>query len=68
MFVLRHAWPRAIPQYVVGYEAVLERLAQVEAAWPGFRFAGNYRGGVAVGAALASGWEAADALAETLAL
>ena len=65
-FVHRHAWPRAIPQYEVGYERVLDRLAEVEAAWPGFHFAGNYRGGVAVGAALASGWEAAEAVGRTL--
>ena len=67
-FVHRHAWPRAIPQYEVGYERVLDGLAEVEAAWPGFRFAGNYRGGVAVGAALASGWEAAEAVGQTLGL
>ena len=65
-FVHRHVWPRAIPQYEIGYEQVLDRLAEVEAAWPGFRFAGNYRGGVAVGAALQSGWEAAEAVGRWL--
>ena len=64
-FVHCHAWPRAIPQYEIGYERVLDRLAEIEAAWRGFRFAGNYRGGVSVGAALKSGWDAAEAVMES---
>jgi oxygen-dependent protoporphyrinogen oxidase len=63
-FVHRHTWARAIPQYEIGYERVLDRLAGIEEAWPGFRFAGNYRGGISVGAALESGWDAAERVAD----
>ena len=53
-------WPQAIPQYEVGYGQVLETLDRLEAAHPGLHFAGNYRGGIAVGDAAASGAAAAE--------
>lgn len=53
-------WPRAIPQYAVGYGRVLEALDAAERASPGIGLAGSYRGGIAVGDAVASGRAAAD--------
>ncbi|MEM6785040.1 MAG: protoporphyrinogen oxidase [Bacteroidota bacterium] len=62
VFVERFSWTQAIPQYHLGYDGVLDALADLEARHPGLRFAGNFRHGVSVGDALASGWQAAEAL------
>ena len=63
----RHVhWPRAIPQYVLGYGAVKDTLTALEETTPGLYFAGNYRQGVAVGDAMASGATAADRLRSSL--
>lgn len=62
--VFRHhaAWPRAIPQYVLGYGEVGARMDALERANPGLHLAGSYRAGVSVGDTLASGLAAADAV------
>lgn len=52
-------WPRAIPQYVLGYGRWLSLMADIETANPGLVLAGSYRGGIALGDALCSGLEAA---------
>ena len=62
----RHVhWPRAIPQYTRGYGRVKETLDALEARHPSLAFAGNYRNGVAVGDAAASGRAAAERLLGT---
>ncbi|MGA1205699.1 MAG: protoporphyrinogen oxidase [Opitutales bacterium] len=38
-------WPRAIPQYNVGYQSFLDSLAKVESQLPGLHLHGNFRGG-----------------------
>jgi oxygen-dependent protoporphyrinogen oxidase len=53
-------WPRAIPQYTVGYGAVKAAADATEAANPGIYLAGNYRGGVSVGDCVASGQQIAQ--------
>ena len=63
-FVRRHTWARAIPQYELGYGRVLAALEALEEAWPGCFVAGNVRGGISVGEALASGVRAAGRAAE----
>ena len=55
-------WPRAIPQYVVGYGRWLDIIEQVEAANPGLALAGSYRDGVSLGDAVSSGLAAGDRL------
>jgi oxygen-dependent protoporphyrinogen oxidase len=55
-------WPRAIPQYVLGYGRWLNLLDQVEGANPGLALAGAYRDGVSLGEALSSGLAAGDRL------
>jgi oxygen-dependent protoporphyrinogen oxidase len=55
-------WARAIPQYVLGYDRFTAALDALETANPTLRFAGSYRHGVALGDALRSGLDAADAL------
>jgi oxygen-dependent protoporphyrinogen oxidase len=57
----RHVfWPRAIPQYVLGYGRLARLMDEVEAANPGLAFAGAYRQGVSLGDTIASGLAAAE--------
>ena len=52
----RHAyWPRAIPQYNLGYECHLETMAACERAHPGLFIGGQARDGIALPACLAAG-------------
>ena len=62
--VFRHVrlWPRAIPQYNVGYGAVLATLDRAEHENPGLHFIGNYRGGIAMGACIRNATELANKL------
>ncbi len=62
VFRAHASWPRAIPQYVLGYDRFTAALDAIEAANPALRFAGSYRHGVALGDTLRSGLDAADAL------
>ncbi|PSQ97312.1 MAG: protoporphyrinogen oxidase [Bacteroidetes bacterium SW_9_63_38] len=59
-------WPRAIPQYTTGYGAVKDTIDALEAEHSGLHFAGNYRQGVSVGDAAASGADAAARVQNTL--
>lgn len=58
-FVRPVRWPHAIPQYTLGYGAVKQTLDRLEATHPRLLFAGNYRNGISVGDAMASGRHAA---------
>lgn len=52
----RHSlWPRAIPQYNLGYERFLTAMDTVEQAHPGFWLGGQARDGIAMPACLAAG-------------
>ncbi len=53
-------WPRAIPQYNVGYASVKAAADATEAANPGLYLGGNYRYGVSVGDCVASGQQIAQ--------
>jgi oxygen-dependent protoporphyrinogen oxidase len=55
--VFRHCalYPKAIPQYNVGYGKYRELLNGLEAAAPGLFFAGHYRDGVSLGDSIVSG-------------
>lgn len=59
-FVRHTLWPRAIPQYVLGYERHLDALAHCEAEYPGLYLAGQVRDGIAMSACLAAGRRHAD--------
>ena len=56
-------YPKAIPQYIVGYERFLNRMEQIEADHPGVHFTGHYRDGISVGNSILSGINAADQIA-----
>ncbi|MCA0376664.1 MAG: protoporphyrinogen oxidase [Gemmatimonadetes bacterium] len=60
-------WPRAIPQYGVGYQAVKDAADATERQNPGLYLAGNYRTGVSVGDCIVGGLGVADRVAEYLA-
>lgn len=52
----RHTfWPRAIPQYNLGYERPLETMAVAERTYPGLFIGGQARDGIALPACLAAG-------------
>lgn len=53
---LRHTfWPRAIPQYNLGYERYLETMAACERANPGLLIGGQARDGIALPACVVAG-------------
>lgn len=60
----RHAfWPRAIPQYDLGYEHHLSTIAAVENTHPGLLIGGQVRDGIALPACLAAGERLAQSAA-----
>lgn len=59
-FFHRYYWNKAFPLYGHDYNSVLEAVKEMEENLPGFFYAGNHRGGLSVGKALASGCKAAD--------
>ncbi len=56
-------WPRAIPQYDLGYEQHLETMAAAERALPGLLIGGQARDGISVPACLAAGEKLAARIA-----
>lgn len=59
--ILRHhRWPRAIPQYNLGYERFLELFEQTENAHPGLIFGGHVRDGISLSSCLVAGLRLAD--------
>ena len=52
----RHTfWPRAIPQYDLGYDRHLAAITAVECAYPGLRIGGQVRDGISLPACIAAG-------------
>lgn len=54
-FRRHHAWPHAIPQYNLGYDAFLAPLAATEAAHRNLFIGGHVRDGISVPDCLAAG-------------
>lgn len=59
-------YPRAIPQYNVGYGKYRQALSEIETRAPGVFFAGHYRDGVSLGDSIVSGLNVADRIAKSL--
>lgn len=59
-FVNHFYWSKAFPLYGHNYGSVLEAIETMEKNLPGFFYAGNHKGGLSVGKAIASGYKAAD--------
>lgn len=55
-------YPRAIPQYEVGYGRFKDLMSSVETQAPGLFFAGHYRDGISLGDSILSAHTAADRL------
>ncbi len=55
-------YPRAIPQYNVGYGKYRELMTDIETRAPGFFLAGHYRDGVSLSDSIISGCNIADRL------
>jgi len=59
-------YPRAIPQYNVGYGRYRQRMSDLERQAPGLFLAGHYRDGVSLGDTIVSGCNAADRVEQYL--
>ena len=53
-------WLRAIPQYNLGYGAVVKAIDEFRQANPGIYFCANYVGGIALGDCIMSARRVAD--------
>jgi oxygen-dependent protoporphyrinogen oxidase len=60
-FRVVQVWPRAIPQYNIGYSTYTAAMDRIENSNPGLFLAGSYRNGVSVGDVMTSGALAAQA-------
>ena len=59
--ILRHhRWPRAIPQYNLGYERFLELIERTEIAHPGLIIGGHVRDGISLSSCLVAGLRLAE--------
>ncbi len=63
VFQRHNFWPRAIPQYNLGYGQHLETMAAAERNFPGLFIGGQARDGIAVPACLAAGAKLASRIA-----
>lgn len=59
-------YPRAIPQYTLGYGKYREWMNSLEARAPGFFLAGHYRDGISLSDSIVSGCRAAERIADFL--
>ena len=60
VFTHHHFWPRAIPQYNVGYGKYKGLMNDLETKAAGLFLAGHYRDGISVGDSIVSGSKAAE--------
>jgi oxygen-dependent protoporphyrinogen oxidase len=65
VFTQTAAYPRAIPQYNVGYGKYRDLLNDIERKAPNLFFAGHYRDGVSLGDSMVSGVNIAGRVAKT---
>jgi oxygen-dependent protoporphyrinogen oxidase len=65
VFTQTAVYPRAIPQYNVGYGKYRQLLADLEAAAPGLFFAGHFRDGISLGDSMVSGVNIAERVGKT---
>jgi len=63
VFTHTKTWPKAIPQYNVGYGKYRDLLNDIEAKNPNLFFAGHYRDGVSLGDSIVSGVNIAERVA-----
>jgi oxygen-dependent protoporphyrinogen oxidase len=56
-------WPKAIPQYNLGYGKYRALMTEIEAKTPGFFLAGHYRDGISLGDSIVSGVNVVERIA-----
>jgi protoporphyrinogen/coproporphyrinogen III oxidase len=66
VFTHHHFWPRAIPQYNVGYGTFKDLMNDIEAKARGLFLAGHYRDGISVGDSIVSGGKVAARVGDFL--
>jgi protoporphyrinogen/coproporphyrinogen III oxidase len=59
-------WPKAIPQYLLGYEKIERSIAEFEHKNRGFYFCSNFYKGISVGDCVKNAFETADQIEELL--
>jgi oxygen-dependent protoporphyrinogen oxidase len=59
-------WPRAIPQYNLGYGRFRELMTRIEQQAPGLFFAGHFRDGISLGDSIVSGIKVAERITEAV--
>jgi protoporphyrinogen/coproporphyrinogen III oxidase len=59
-------YPKAIPQYEVGYGRFKALMDDIEVKAPGFFLAGNYRDGISLGDSIVSGCQVAERVASAM--
>lgn len=60
VFTRQSFWPRAIPQYALGYGRFLDAMSACETAHPGLFIGGQARGGISLPACILSGLKLAE--------
>lgn len=60
------AFPKAIPQYEVGYGRFKQLMDDIEKQAAGFFFAGHYRDGISLGDSIVSGCNTSERIAKSL--
>ena len=60
-------WPRAIPQYNLGYGRFRALMTEIEGRSPGLFFAGHYRDGISLGDSIVSAVNTAERVAQFIA-
>lgn len=66
VFIESHTWPKAIPQYEVGYAETIARVEAMEKRMPGLRWTGNWRDGISVADVVRHGREVAHSMSRFL--
>lgn len=61
-FIRIKRWPRAIPQYTMGYRKIQEMFDSLETEFPGLYFAGNWRRGISIGDSVLGSFETVQKL------
>ena len=59
-------WPRAIPQYNLGYGRYRDLMTEIEQEAPGLFFAGHYRDGISLGDSIVSGVDIVERVVKAL--
>jgi oxygen-dependent protoporphyrinogen oxidase len=65
VFTQHHFWPRAIPQYNVGYGKFKDLLNDIESKSRRLFFAGSFRDGISLGDSIVSGGNVAERVGKT---